>query len=65
MDLKDNQKQQGMNRNSKWKNGQRNINMIHFIGIKDKLALTYVNKFEFICKFVLYLYNAVCVCFGF
>lgn len=38
MDLKDNQKQQGMNKNLKRKNLQRNINMIHFIGIKVKLA---------------------------
>lgn len=63
MDLKDNQKQRGMNQNFKRTNLQRNISIIHFIGIKDKLALTYVNKFEFICKFVLYLYNAVFVCF--
>lgn len=65
MYLKDNQKQQGMNKKFKRKNLQRNINMIHFIGIKDKQALNYVNKFKFVCKFVLYLYNAVCVRFSF
>lgn len=62
MDLKDNHKQQGMNQNFKRKNLQRNINMILIIGIKDKLALTYVNKFEFICKFVFYFNIMLFVC---